>query len=142
MTTLTRKPTLQFATEEKDHARLGELPSAEHGDLPRPATSPSVSRFTPGPWDAGPIAKSDGEWLLWAADPDSGLVYDKYPARITGVAKICGTPRAAANARLIAAAPDLLAACKEFVRKCECGEASSVRSYKQMKAAIAKAEGA
>lgn len=35
---------------------------------------------------------------------------------------------------------DLLAACKEFVRKCECGEARSVRSYAQMKAAIAKAE--
>lgn len=46
-----------------------------------------------------------------------------------------------ANARLIAAAPDLLAACKEFVRKCECGEAKSVRSYAQMAAAIAKAEG-
>lgn len=42
---------------------------------------------------------------------------------------------------LIAAAPDLLAACVEFVRKCECGEARSTRSYAQMKAAIAKAEG-
>jgi hypothetical protein len=40
------------------------------------------------------------------------------------------------NAKLIAAAPDLLAACKEFVRKCECGEARSKRSYAQMKAAI------
>lgn len=45
------------------------------------------------------------------------------------------------NAFLIAAAPDLLEACKEFVRKCECGQARSVRSYAQMKAAIAKAEG-
>jgi hypothetical protein len=45
------------------------------------------------------------------------------------------------NANLIAAAPELLEACKEFVRKCECGEASSRRSYAQMKAAIAKAEG-
>lgn len=41
--------------------------------------------------------------------------------------------------KLIVAAPDLLAACIEFVRKCECGEARSVRSYKQMKEAIAKA---
>ena len=48
---------------------------------------------------------------------------------------------AAANARLIAAAPDLLKACKEFVRKCECGEARSRRSYAEMKAAIEKAEG-
>lgn len=45
-----------------------------------------------------------------------------------------------ANARLISAAPDLLEACKEFVRKCECGEARSKRSYAQMKEAIAKAE--
>lgn len=45
------------------------------------------------------------------------------------------------NARLIVAAPDLLAACKEFVRKVDAGEARSTRSYAQMKAAIAKAEG-
>lgn len=45
-----------------------------------------------------------------------------------------------ANAALIAAAPELLEACKEFVRKVECGEARSKRSYAQMKAAIAKAE--
>jgi hypothetical protein len=38
------------------------------------------------------------------------------------------------------AAPELLAACKEFVRKCECGEARSVRSYAQMRTAIALAE--
>lgn len=34
----------------------------------------------------------------------------------------------------------LLAACVEFVRKCENGEARSVRSYKQMKEAIAEYE--
>lgn len=37
------------------------------------------------------------------------------------------------------AVPDLLAACVEFVRKCENREARSKRSYAQMKAAIAKA---
>jgi len=41
---------------------------------------------------------------------------------------------------LIASHDDLLAACKEFVRKVECGEARSTRSYAQMKAAIKKAE--
>ena len=45
-----------------------------------------------------------------------------------------------ANAHLIAAAPDLLAACKEFLRKVDCNQARSVRSYAEMKAAIAKAE--
>jgi hypothetical protein len=43
------------------------------------------------------------------------------------------------HAHLIAAAPDLLAACEEFVRKVESGEARSKRSYEQMKAALAKA---
>lgn len=46
---------------------------------------------------------------------------------------------AVANAHVMAAGPELLAACKEFVRKVEDGEAKSTRSYRQMKAAIAKA---
>jgi len=45
-----------------------------------------------------------------------------------------------ANAALICAAPDLLEACKEFVKKVECGEAKSTKSYNQMKKAILKAE--
>lgn len=44
-----------------------------------------------------------------------------------------------ANAHLIAAAPDLLAACLEFIRKVDAGEAKSTRSYEQMKAACNKA---
>ncbi len=36
---------------------------------------------------------------------------------------------------------ELLEACMEFVRKVECGEARSKRSYAQMKQAIAKVEG-
>lgn len=47
-----------------------------------------------------------------------------------------------ANARLIAAAPDLLAACRAFVAKVDRGEARSVNTYAQMVAAIAKATGA
>jgi hypothetical protein len=45
------------------------------------------------------------------------------------------------RAHLMAAAPELLAACVEFVRKVECGGARSVRSYAKMKAAILKAHG-
>lgn len=43
------------------------------------------------------------------------------------------------NARLISTLPDLVEACEEFVRKVESGEARSVRSYAQMKAALTKA---
>jgi len=43
------------------------------------------------------------------------------------------------NMKLVAAAPELLDACLEFVRKVECGEARSTKSYQQMKSAISKA---
>lgn len=46
-----------------------------------------------------------------------------------------------ANVKLYCASTELLAACVEFVRKCECGEARSNRSYTQMKEAINKALG-
>lgn len=45
----------------------------------------------------------------------------------------CGT---AERARLVAAAPKLYAACAEFVRKVERGEAKSTRSYAQMKSVL------
>ena len=44
-------------------------------------------------------------------------------------------------ARLFAAAPELYAACEEFVRKVDSGEARSTRSYEQMEKALAKARG-
>ena len=44
-----------------------------------------------------------------------------------------------ANAKLIAAAPDLLQACMNFVNKCDNGMARSKNSYAEMKAAIEKA---
>ena len=43
------------------------------------------------------------------------------------------------TAKLFSASPELLAACVEFVRKVDCGEAISTKSYNQMKAAIEKA---
>jgi len=79
---------------------------------------------------------STGPWVL----AKSGISVDAGNIRIRQEAGGTREEREA-NARLIAAAPDLLAACAEFVRKVECGEARSIRSYRQMKAAIAKAEG-
>jgi hypothetical protein len=48
---------------------------------------------------------------------------------------------ALANARLISAAPELLQACIDFVRKVDAGQAKSTNSYNQMQAAIFKATG-
>ena len=86
-------------------------------------------KHTPGPWEM------DGSGAVFGPDGD--------PIMTCGLYAVCfgeGSEEGYANARLIAAAPDLLAACVEFVRKVECGEARSKRSYAQMKAAIKKAE--
>lgn len=95
--------------------------------------------YTLGPWR---VVDRPGRGLQveWGVDEDG----DERPVchlRWTDGLRPVVTARVMADARLIAAAPDLLAACQEFVRKCECGEAQSTRSYRQMKAAIAKAEG-
>ena len=83
-------------------------------------------KHTPGPWEK---RHSYGiEINIFAGDD------------LVAVAYAWEGQKGNANARLIAAAPDLLAACVEFVRKVECGEARSKRSYAQMKAAIKKAE--
>ncbi len=87
---------------------------------------------SPGPWlfrangDANSysILQADGNWLF-------SLLHngEQMPAQQL------------VNMQLVAASRDLLDACKEFVRKVEAGEARSIRSYAQMKAAIAKVEG-
>ena len=79
----------------------------------------------------------DGKWYCGQHDPQ---------AKASRAAKNMAAWDARSKANrakflLDAAAPDLLAACKEFVRKVDAGEAKSRRSYAQMKAAIAKAEG-
>ena len=83
-------------------------------------------KHTPGPWRIG-LRRDKSIWLS-IGDPKTGPHFQG-----DLVASI-------ADARLIASAPDLLEACQEFVRKCECGEAKSKRSYAQMKAVIARAE--
>ena len=108
--------------------------------------SPASERVThtPGPWTvkvgADPrdfiVAEPSGNTVC---EPNAELFND-WPELDESIRYI-SVDEAMANARLIAAAPELLAACVEFVRKCECGEARSARSYRQMKDAIARAEG-
>lgn len=98
-------------------------------------TAAEQSLHTPGPW------KIDyADTITVREEAKNGRICSLYMLMPGNYGR--RSPREVeANARLIAAAPDLLDACKEFVRKVESGEARSTRSYQQMKAAIAKAEG-
>ena len=105
-----------------------------------------------------------GEWV-WDGDPSNYNPEEEAPWLVAGDRfeniVICGEIKIAnkKDAELICDAgnttqkcgllpsellrqrDELLAACKEFVRKVECGEARSVRSYAQMKAAIKNTDG-
>lgn len=73
--------------------------------------------FTPGPW-AATTRRGSSDWLVYSvADPNIEICqtfHDGTEFNEVGEA----------NSKLIAAAPDLLAACQDFVRKVECGEAN------------------
>ena len=100
-----------------------------------------MSGHTPGPWKlvTGNSAREFNEISIRPTVnpfPEGGflpfpIASVRYPTYEFGIA----------NARLIAAAPDLLEAAIEFVRKVDCGEGRSTKSYAQFKAAIAKATG-
>ena len=89
-------------------------------------------KHTPGPWHA------DGSGYLVMAMGGGPTVGEAFWDTL-GLPENRARKVADANMALMAAAPDLLAACQEFVRKVECGEARSKRSYAQMKSAIEKA---
>jgi len=93
-------------------------------------------KISKGKWSLGKqlgtVITDDGEGFPSSYQGDSLEYYGGYV-----IAESISKP---ADAALIAAAPELLAACQEFVRKVECGEAHSRRSYAQMKEAITKAQ--
>lgn len=100
----------------------------------------SEFKGTPGPWSTG-------------SDEDAHIVYDAALGYVADCGSDDGDAEAErANARLIAAAPDLLAACKSAVVYAALGCANSMKSTKkgrseagkvleQLHTAIAKAEG-
>lgn len=85
-----------------------------------------TAQHTPGPW----------EWLPATEDTDDAVV------AITSFV-MQGAITSAANARLIAAAPDLLEACAAIVAWCDKNPPSGDALYciQQARAAIAKATG-
>jgi hypothetical protein len=96
----------------------------------------SKSKHTPGPWSIG----QSGSKIV---NPRS-----TFTAIHSGGASVClvveGNGRAGDNSRLIAAAPDLLAACKAMAAIDIYGKAMPkgfMAALDQIEAAIAKAEG-
>lgn len=69
------------------------------------------AQHTPGPWTVGPGNDADESWIVQIAGG----------TRIAGIALRSSTEIELANARLIAAAPDLLALAKQVATECaEC----------------------
>lgn len=110
--------------------QCGNEPDSKH-------KAKTQSKCTPGPWKIvsdAPLAVYPRYFIR--ADDDAGS-----PVAFLwedGGSK--GKPTQIANALLMAAAPEMYAACAEFIRKVECGEDLIPRSYAQMKQAVAKAE--
>lgn len=113
---------------------------------------PAHASHTPAPWRVSPIAGENGGIAIEADDPADGLQFQV--CEIWGID--CDTTiddRAHANARLIAAAPDLLAALRDasdeleqyvdLQRKLDYIEyaADTQKILNAVNATIAKAEG-
>jgi len=95
------------------------------------------TKHTPGPWTATPSYINLGEWEIYGNE-------DGDNAQHIGSIEAEGTEQAEANARLIAAAPDLLEACESMLGFLS-ADTLDLRDYEQMesevKRVIAKAKG-
>lgn len=103
-----------------------------------------MNGHTPGPWRAS----ENGKWVV--ADSDIGTWSDEDNNAFYGGALVCESIVSTDNALLIAAAPDLLAACEkaaEALNKEQLGwtltpeEAERFDAMLHLVAAIAKAKG-
>ena len=90
---------------------------------------------TPGPWNMQ--KREPGDKTIFVSQPADG--YHRLRAEID--CDDCDTETAEANARLIAAAPELLEACKLLIEVFNRSGASDYPTVKKAAAAIAKAEG-
>lgn len=114
------------------------------------------AKHTPGPWK---LESHDDHQTLDFAVSDTGILtdYSVYPPKIrmpiASIQHAFNGKRTAANARLIAASPDLLEALKELLSWCDgrrfgidafsrtCNEHALGRTFDQANSAIAKATG-
>jgi len=100
------------------------------------------TKHTPGPWtlSARPTYQSENDKAFWFRD----VVNEPRTVRIARVSGV-GEDRAMANARLIAAAPDLLEACEVLLKAAPELWGDDIEKWPRLmdrvEAAIAKAEG-
>ena len=87
-----------------------------------------MSKHTPGPWRFEPHSVDSNYMLIYCSNT---------PGEGDNVRGYCG----AANARLIAAAPDLLEALQRLIESGDVRDAGEAGALKQARAAIAKATG-
>lgn len=88
-------------------------------------------KHTPGPWHAFPLSEY---WLIGEASPKPGV----------HVGRAVTLPNAEANARLMAAAPELLATCEELFRDIlisSAAENMDYGDYMRISGLIKKAKG-
>jgi len=93
------------------------------------------TQYTPGPWN---VKRTNGNMKGWRVDDSIGGV------DITGEIRANDggySDEAKANARLIAAAPDLLDACKDALATLNQHEGIPSETSDRLASAIAKAEG-
>ena len=96
-----------------------------------------MSKHTPGPWLQSHRQTGPEAWNTQVYDEAGRTIATLawYPVTLTG--GLIGTAREA-NARLIAAAPDLLEACRYIVEAGETGDEET--AIAKARAALAKAE--
>lgn len=97
-----------------------------------------MTKHTPGPWYADPGKRVTGFAVTHDGEPNPLAIALRKPAN--SYSKGISDIKAMANARLIAAAPDLLEALESFPGFL-CGTESGDAWIEQMRAAIAKARG-
>jgi hypothetical protein len=96
-----------------------------------------MSKHTPGPWRAGP----NGGWGLGPINAVFTAESDLYGDLLASLQTVPVSPHMEANARLMAAAPDLLEALKQMLEVWEEDPAYGATHADKARAAIARVEG-
>jgi hypothetical protein len=96
-----------------------------------------MSKPTPGPWSARMQVSSRGDNLGWIIEHKNGrIVWSSYSMAYPNAGEQSPYPIGGANARLIAAAPDLLAACQDALAAGNDGDWQSAE--KVLRAAVSR----